>query len=1124
MQAGTPYLEICLLGAPEIRVSGAPLTLNHIKARALLFFLAASGGAHSRQYLAALLWGESGASQALHSLRSSLYRLRQALRPHQLDSALVIESEMLGLQPTSYRCDVIEFRRLLVQGGDGPLSQAVALYRGPLLQGFSLSDAPLFEEWARLEESHLSQAILAALDRLAAGSEARQDWAAASAYLQQMIRLDPLAEIPQQRLMRIFLRQGETGLALRQYYQFEDRLLQELNLAPSAATRLLLYEALRQQRQPVTLTAAPGRLSVPPPQLLPFTGRERLLQQLAAICQDVRSGRGATVFVQGEGGIGKSRLLDELAASLISAAPPWMLLQGACTPYDDPLSYGPFLEALQNGLLGGSAAWVQPGAGTPDAGGHFSWGFLQTLRALARSAPILLAIEDLHWANSAILNLFGLLSMRIQRLPVLLVGTVQQAEAIPALQRLITLGRRRGELHLFSLAPLTQADIAALLQASALDPASVELLTAWLHARSTGNPFLLAEILAQLRTEAILRPAGEGWQLDTIRWLRWRASFNLPETAHDLVAWRLANLTPQALSLLHVLAVAGQPLPVDVLRPFPGLAGEDLPTLVDDLVKRGLVSEPPGAMLALPHHLLRETLLHHLSDLRRRTLHQQLAQALEAYAASATISPRFGFSPPADNLSRQIAWHAAAGEDLERARAYGLPLLDGAPPEYIGAEAVDFAQHLYDLLAARLEPGEMLRLTRALGRLHQSLGHQEAAAGWHRQNLAWAQKIGDSAAQAEAHFEMGELALMSNDYLLAAQAARDGLDLLENGSPALPLDSYEFNTLSGRAHRMLGAAFAMEGSDLTAAEGHLQAAVAAHRRSGIQGDLCAGLFELGNIAAQRGELGRALDFYAEAAQTAEAGRIHYYHALARNNYAYHSLLLGRVDAARESAAQGLEIAEAYDLVALLMYLYSTQGEIHLYLAEWSQARLSFQRGLTLAEDLGNLERQAGYRGGLALVARGENDLDTALRLLEEGQALIAGQGYWHLHTRLQLWAAETLFEQGHIAAARQTLEAALSIANAQQRGLLSLQAERLRASLLAAGGDWPAANTLFAETLERTIALGLPLEIAYLKAAWGEAALRYSPAPERGRILIADARTILLAHDARAALASLPLA
>jgi DNA-binding SARP family transcriptional activator/predicted ATPase len=1116
MIAATARLNICLMGTPEIQVSEAALPLNHLKARALLFFLAATGQPHTRDYLATLLWSESTSGKALHSLRSSLYRLRQALRPFKADTALVSDGEYLSLQGTAYQCDVIEFRTLLAQGGEGPLAQAVALYQGPLLQGFSLADAPVFEEWVREEDTRLRQACLGALDQLAALSESRRAWAAAANHLQQMVQIDPLAETPQQRLIRLYLRQGEVGLALRQYYRFENRLQKELNLAPSTETRDLLYDALRQQREPIAPVASPSRPTTHP---LPFTGRDRLLNQLSAISQDVQAGGGATVLLQGEGGIGKSRLLDELSSRLITASPPWVILQGACSPFDDPLSYGPFIEALQNGLQGDLADLLSESqAGLPDASRRFSWSVLQTIRSLTRSVPLLLAIEDLQWANSSTLNLFGLLSMRTHHMPVLLVGTVQHAEAIPALQRLITLGRRRGELHLLTLAPLTRENITTLLRSSAVELTSVDALSEWLHARSTGNPFLLSEILAQLRAEEILYPAGNGWQLDAIHWLRWRTTFNLPETAHDLVAWRLANLSQEALHLLGILAVTGQPFPVAVLRQFPGVRGEALPSLVDDLAERGLIIEPPGAMLGLPHHLLRETLLHQLSALRRRTIHQQLAQALESHASSASKSPS-----AVDAWSRQIALHAVAGEEIDLARRYGLPLLAGPPPEYIGNEAVDFVNRLYDLLAPSASAGEMAQLTRALGRLHQTLGHLDVAAHWHQENLAWAQKIGDPLGQAESHFEMGELALMSNDYKLATHAVQDGLSILDS-DPACDPTSLAFNALSGRAHRLLGAAYAMEGSNLITAENHLQEAVAAHQRAENLGDLCADLFELGNIAAQRGKMRRALDFYAESARTAEAGHIHYYHALARNNFAYHSLLLGQVGAAQQSVTQGLKIAESYDLVTALLHLYSTQGEIHLYLAEWGKARESFQRGLTLAEDLGNLERQAGYRGGLALATRGQNDRPSALQLLEEGLALIADQGYWHLYTRLQIWMAEIYFEQGRLANARQALKAALDIANTQQRSLLLVQAERLRARLLAAEGDWAAAEALFAKTLKAASGLDLPLETARLQAAWGEAALRHSPTPQDGQASIAAARRVLLAHDARADLATLPQA
>jgi tetratricopeptide (TPR) repeat protein len=786
-------------------------------------------------------------------------------------------------------------------------------------------------------------------------------------------------------------------------------------------------------------------------------------------------------------------------------------MQGACSPFDDLLIQGPFLEALQNGMAGDlTDLLAEAGTGVPDARGRFPWHVLQTVRSLTRSVPLLLVIEDLQWANSSTLNLFGFLSMRLHHLPVLLVGTVQHAEAIPALQRLVSLERRRGELHLFPLSPLTSEDVTTLLSTSGDNPASVETLAGWLFAKSAGNPFLLTEILAQMRAESILQSMQQGWKLDTIRWLRWRTTFTLPETAHDLVTWRLANLSIDARNLLNVLAVAGSPVPVAALRQLSGIQTGSLPSLVDNLASLGFIIELPNSTLALSHHLLRETLLHQLSELRRRSIHQQLAEALEA-----------GSTPETDSILRQIAIHAVAGEDRVRARRYGLRVLSDLPQEYTGAEMVEFVHHLYDLLAPTASSVEMLRLSRALGTLHQSLGQLETAMRWHQENLAWAQKMDDRAAQAEAHFDHSELALMTNDYGAAARAAGEGLSLIRPGASHPNPASLALQPLTGRGHRLLGAALAMEGSDLVAAENHLKEAVTAHRRTGNQGDLCAALFELGNVSAQRGELQRALDFYDESAGAAQRGRIHYYHALALNNYAYHSLLLGQVTAAQRAATQGMKVAETYDLLAALLHLYSTQGEIHLYLGDWKEAEDSFERVLALAEDLGSLERQAGYRGGLALAARGRNDLDTGIRLLEEALALIAEQGFWHLRTRLQLWLAEILYDQARLAEVAPPLEAAIAIARAHHRTLLLVQGERLRAGLLAANSNWLAAHALFTETLQSASGLGLPLEIARVQAAWGKAALRYSPTPDEGRALLAAARAVLVAHNARADLATL---
>ena len=1103
-------LTIRLFGAPEVEVYGHPLTLQNQKAQALLFYLAVTGQPHTRSHLATLLWSEFPTDNARRSLRATLFQLRRALLAAGLNQVITDEGERLRLEPVNNACDVTHFRRLINEGSEPALVEAIALYRSPLLEGFSLPNSPPFDEWLRLEEETLRQAYLNALKDLADQANVQENWDRALGYLQRLVQADALAEEAQQQLISLYLKTGAACQALRQYQQFENELQEKLGLTPSPDTRILFQEAVRLQQAPLPAkTLSPSGLGGRTQPALPFVGRDSLLARLLDISQKVKAGRGSTILLQGDGGIGKTRLLNEFLVKLSTEAQPWLVLQGVCSPFDDLISYGPFLEAFQDTALGDlTELLLAPKMDAPDARDQFVYRILQTLRRLCRSAPVVLAIDDLQWANSSTLNLFGLLATRLHLLPLLLIGTTQQIESIPALQRLVTLERRRGQLQLVTLPPLTEEAVVDLLRGLAISPAAIPTLAKWLQERSDGNPFTLDEIVAQLRADAILTLIGDFWHLDPGRWLRWRAAYTLPETTYDLVSWRLSDLGVEAHSLLEVLAVMGQPLPFALLVDLLGFPAEQLLLVIDDLVMRRLLVETGAETFALPHYLLRETLLHRLSHVRRRLIHRQLALSL---AKNPALQVKFSLW--------EVARHAVAGEDVELARLYSLQILSKLPQDYTGAVTVDFLHHLYDLLAPSASPDEMLRLMQVIGDVHQSLGHLSEAAYWQKQFLDLARKTGDPVAQATAYLEKGELALVSNDYVAATEAAEAGLVACALLSETDPNSSW----LAGRGHRLLGHALAMDGSDLPAAERHLQEAITVHRLADNSRDLCASLFELGNVAAQRGELLRALEFYEEAAHVAEKGQAHYFHALARNNFAYHSLLLGWLKAAQRALAHGQRLAETYELLGALLHLASTQGEIHLYLAEWDAAGQTFHRGLALAEELGNPERQAGYRAGLALAARGQGDLSRAVALLEEALLLISGRGYWHLRARLLLWLAETLLLAERAAEAWPLLNAALETARQHGRVLLHLQAERLRAYLLAAGSDWFAAEAGFRQAMAQAVTLDLPLEIARTQAAWGQAMLRFAPAPFQGRSLLVAARQVFAEHQAAAELAPLEM-
>lgn len=1116
METSAVQLTIRLLGAPEMYVAGAPLVLHNQKAKAVLYYLAITGQAHTRDHLATLLWSESPESNARHSLRSSLYHIRQALNAQGVDIVLSVDTALIHLNLARDACDVAHFRQLLKEGSEQALIEAVSLYRGPLLQGFTLTDAPLFDEWLHFEEIALNQAYVNALQHLLARSEQRQAWNEAIPYAQRLVQLDPLSEEIQRRLIALYMHTGTIGRALHQYHRFETILRQELGSTPSPETQALLSSMLETRHDTTTQNRTRRGQPEKSFQPLPFVGRDDLCHKLLAISEDVRAGHGTTILLQGESGIGKSRLLEEFSANLSSQSPPWMLLQGSCSPFDDLLSYDPFLEAFQ---AAGLDDLIDPLSGMSEGDvnkqvGPLLWHVWQALSLLARHGPLVLAIDDLQWANSATLQLFGFLALRLHNLPVLLIGTMEHAHAVPALQRLIMLGRRRDAVHLFSLLPLTIEAVTTLTDRMAIDPVPVSLsassLSQWLYEHSDGSPFVLKELIAQLQAEAILTPTHNGLQFSVGRWLRWRATSTLPETVHDLVSWRLVDLSPSSRYLLDILAVANQPLPFALLHEFPDVDGQQLVSLIDDLVTRGLLMETTSNWFTLSHNLLRDSLVSHICTLRRQAIHRHLARIIEGCPALQKDFPL-----------HQLARYAVMGADSDRARRYGLHVLDELVQDNPGAQTALFLHQLYDLLVPGASTREKLRLTRALGQVHQSLGQLAEAKAWHHRYLELSYTVTDPCTLGEAHFELGELALVANDDQAAATAAKAGLAVVTAVTYPAHL------ALIARGQYLLGAALSMDGSDLPAAKHHLQEAVAAHRLTNNLNDLCATLFELGNVAAQRGDLRQALKLYEEAAQTAAAARSshsHYFLALAYNNLAYHSLLLGQCDIAQHTLAKGFALAETHEMFGALLHLTSTQGEVHLYRGNWLAASESFLQGRMLAEELGNPERQAGYHAGLALAARGQQQLTEALSLLTAALTLITERGYWHLRTRIQLWQAETLLQCERFADAERPLRAALETARAHSRMLLLIQGERLHARLLATRNDWQTAQDLLAWALEQASLLDLPLEIARTQVVWGELALQHAPAPHNGHELLSQARKTLIAHDAYGELAAMATA
>jgi DNA-binding SARP family transcriptional activator/predicted ATPase len=332
-------LSICTLGPLQVTLGGSPVTaFESDKARALLVYLAVEADRpHRRETLAGLLWPESPERAARTNLRGALANLRRVIGDRGATLPVLDASRLtIRFNPEGdVWVDVTAFARWAERRSSGPareqfagrvsrdsghestnirqLDAAVALYRGPFLEGFSLSDCPGFEEWALLKREQLRRQTLQALHHLAEGYEAQGDLERALRRARRAVDLDPWREETQRQLMRVLALSGQRTAALAQYEVCRRTLAEELGVEPEEETTSV-YRQIKAGEVSMQSTgpqAVPNNLPVP---LTPFVGRKRELEELRDRLRD-RDCRLLTVV--GPGGIGKTRLAIELAQRLI---------------------------------------------------------------------------------------------------------------------------------------------------------------------------------------------------------------------------------------------------------------------------------------------------------------------------------------------------------------------------------------------------------------------------------------------------------------------------------------------------------------------------------------------------------------------------------------------------------------------------------------------------------------------------------------------------------------------------------------------------------------------------------------------------------------------------------------
>lgn len=754
-------LSLQLIGPPIVHVDGRPLVVDTRKATALLAYLAIEGP-QRRESLAGLLWPDSDPQRARAAFRRTLSVLNRALASRWLH----IDRDVVTLAGDDLHVDVGGFHEALAacrDHGHPPergcarcvptLEAAAALHRGDFLQGFSLRDSVVFDEWTSAQAEHLRRELTRVLERLVRVHAGDGHLEAALVHARRHVALDPLQEPAHRRLMLLYAWTDRRADAVRQYRRCVAVLDQELGVQPLEET-VALHQAIIEDRAPAPPTATDGdRLPTEPPPreagdvrvgtgpgvtaqpsgsvgsndvVVPLVSRDG---PMATLVDGVRAidRTGRLFAVVGEAGVGKTRLLDDALTRVAAAGS--RIIAVRCHPGDRRLAYAPLAEALRAVLampdadarlgsiprhlraeaarlvpdLAGDGSVSELPLNTPGARARFVEGVCRVLGlAVAGSAAGVIAFDDLHHADDATLDVLLYLVSRSDAHPVGLVTAWRDEEMAadhPWCQA-VDEAVLAGVGQQVRLQRLSVDGVERLLDASDLDPGPG--FAERLHAETEGLPLAVVAYLQELRGREV---ADGDWPL--------------PAGLAHLFRSRVAALDETARQLLSAAAVIGRSFDLETVMSASGRSETEVVAALEQLVERDTireVHEPSRSVrFDFSHEKLRSVVFEDTSLARRRLLHRRVAEALRS---------RLRRPDERVALAGRIAHHEReAGREQEAAAMYALAG-EAAMALYANREALD---HLERALAlGHPEPA----------RLHESVGDLATLEGDYRAALA----------------------------------------------------------------------------------------------------------------------------------------------------------------------------------------------------------------------------------------------------------------------------------------------------------------------------------------------------------------------------------------------------
>ena len=1072
-------LSARLFGGLYLTCDGIPPSpIPNATARSLLaYLLTYRERPHTRDLLAGTFWPDLPDDLARRRLSQALWLIRKSLDHH---LQLSIEGDTVQLLPDMpLILDVADFDNLAAcpavnENALRAWLDALELYRGDFLAGY-------YEDWILFERERLRERLLELLERLTSALKARGDYERALAVARRLTTEDPWREAAHREVMRLLHLLDRDAEALRQAELCCHILETELHIPPEPETVALAQEIARRMEPqaapylPQTLRPPlRSKAGEPLPAQIPLIGRREERAALVAHLEAAIGGGGRLVWIEGEAGVGKTRLLQELARD--AAWRDAIVLWGQARETSSVAPFDLWVEALRYELSPlrieqwsqlVAPVWLQVlrpllpelSAVVPENAPplelereheRLANAFTVLFDAWSNVCPLVLILEDLHWAGEDSLAILEVLSQRLAARRVLIIGSYRrdEAQARPSVWEHLQAAHRSGSHEWLQLRPLDAGATGELIRRSLGISQAAPLFEDRLYQETGGNPLFTLEILRALNDEGLLVQDDEGqwstpWDETTVAY----TELPLPPAVEQVIARRLTQLAPSERAVLDTASILGSGFDFRLLQSACGQQPQQLLTAVRALVRRHLLVEQPTTF-EFSHDQIRQVIYQTLDVIARRDLHREAAQAM------ATLHPE-NIAVRAFHLDRGELWDRAAETYLAAGKAAAAVYATGAALQaYERALTILQTQHPlpqareaalhFDLLVARCP---LLRLQGAReayrADIETLLALAQTLKAPERQVEALLQRaefLGETATEYEAARGAAEQALaLAQEQGLRHQTARAWLAIgaawkqLGHNQPALEayqqaLAECQAAPATASSEIAIYVSLVMTYRDLGDLERASETAQIALARAAIHDDPLA-VARVHNamawITRTRGDH-RAEAAHCEAmlAQMRAIGH-RYYEGVALNNLSLAYNALGEHGPAIEATRQALDIFRQIDhqhgQVITLLNLssrYKNTGQYHL-------ARLALNEVLPIARRLALADDEARILSSLAELLTNTGEYMAAEQALSQAEAIVHDLDAVFMQATVHYRFGELHLAQGDVTSAIRRFEDAL---------------------------------------------------------------------------------------------------